>query len=255
MSRTRSQRAELDASQRAEPDALQRAAREGAVDRLQRFDGVERTVHWLNAMLFLLLVVTGAALYFTPLISLLGRRALVLQIHLYAGLMLPVPLLIAISSSWGRQLRRDIGAINRWSEADRAWLRQALRAERWHPSTELGDAGTAYVSRAGIGKFNAGQKLNAAFTAGGGLVMLATGSLLRWYQPFPLSWRAGATFVHNWLALLFFLAICGHIALALSDREALRSMLFGRISRRWAEAHAPAWLDEQVRSATQARDG
>ena len=29
-----------------------------------------------------------------------------------------------------------------------------------------------------------------------------------------------------------------------ADRRALKSMLFGRISRAWARHHAPAWLDE-----------
>ena len=101
-----------------------------------------------------------------------------------------------------------------------------------------------YRAQLRTGKFNAGQKLNAAFTVGGGLVMLASGLLLRWYRPFPLSWRAGATFVHNWLALLFVVVITGHVLMALADRDALKAMLFGRISRAWAQRHAPAWLDE-----------
>ena len=74
--------------------------------------------------------------------------------------------------------------------------------------------------------------------------MLGTGAILRWYVPFRLSWRAGATFVHNWLALIFVIVILGHIALALADREALRAMLRGRVSRAWAARHAPTWLDE-----------
>ncbi len=235
---------------------LHHAQPASTADRLLRFDGVERTVHWVNAALFLILILTGAALYFTPLISLLGRRYLILQIHLYTGLALPLPLCAAIAGSWGRQLRRDISAINRWSEADRAWLRQALRAERMDRTSQAGGAGVPFsagirrASPPALGKFNPGQKLNAAFLAGGALVMLGTGCLLRWYQPFPLSWRAGATFVHNWLALVLFLVICGHIAFALAHRESLRSMLFGRINRRWAESHAPAWLDEQSRERT-----
>ena len=32
--------------------------------------------------------------------------------------------------------------------------------------------------------------------------------------------------------------------MALADRDALKAMLFGRISRAWARRHAPAWLDE-----------
>ena len=56
---------------------------------LLRFDRVERAVHWVNAALFLVLVATGAILYLEPLRPLVGRRALVEDIHVYAGLALP----------------------------------------------------------------------------------------------------------------------------------------------------------------------
>ena len=202
---------------------------------LNRFDGVERAVHWTNAVLFAVLVVTGAALYFAPLTAIVGRRELVERIHLYAGLALPVPLILALSGSWGQALRRDIRRFNRWSRDDRRWLRAVVR-----PAAERRQV----FARVRVGKFNAGQKANAAFTAGAGLVMLASGVILRWYRPFPLSVRAGATFVHNWLALGFVIVVFGHVLMALADRQALKSMLFGRISRAWARHHVPAWLDE-----------
>jgi formate dehydrogenase subunit gamma len=202
---------------------------------LVRFDRVERAVHWVNAIMFLILIVTGAALYFTPLIALVGRRLLVEQVHLYVGLALPLPLLLGLAGGWGRALRRDVGRVNRFSDEDLRWLRGLVDSASGRRS-----AG----GRPQLGKFNPGQKLNAAFVAGGGLVMLGTGALLRWYVPFPLSWRAGATFVHNWLAVILVIVIAGHIMLALADRDALRGMLRGRVSRAWAARHAPTWLDE-----------
>jgi formate dehydrogenase subunit gamma len=93
-----------------------------------------------------------------------------------------------------------------------------------------------------VGKFNAGQKLNASFVAGAGLVMLGTGVIMRWYHPWPLSWRTGATFVHDWLALAIGFVIIGHIWMALRDWDALRSMFVGTISRSWGKRHAPAWV-------------
>ncbi|MCU1490556.1 MAG: hypothetical protein JWM85_1961 [Acidimicrobiaceae bacterium] len=225
------------------------AARETGAGWILRFDAVERVVHWTNAVLFAVLVFTGAALYFSPLIALIGRRSLVEEIHLYIGLFLPVPLLLALSGRWGRALRRDLRRFNRWSETDRRWLRSAFR----------GQSERDYVRRRlSLGKFNAGQKINAAFTVGAALVMLGTGSLLRWYRPFPLSWRAGSTFVHNWLALFFVIVIAGHVLMALTHPAVLRSMLFGRISRRWADDHAPGWVDELVleeADATEERSG
>ena len=93
-----------------------------------------------------------------------------------------------------------------------------------------------------LGKFNAGQKLNASFVAGAGLVMLGTGVIMRWYHPWPLSWRTGATFVHDWLALAIGFVIIGHVWMALRDWDALRSMFVGTISRSWGRRHAPAWV-------------
>ena len=203
---------------------------------LARFDRVERAVHWTNAILFAVLVVTGAALYLTPLIALVGRRELVERIHLYAGIALPVPLILALSGSWGHALRRDIRRFNRWSSADRRWLRvmfqpQPQRSYTAHEAPDWQIQRRPKAQRCLRSRWwarHAGQRV----------------CLLRWYLPFPLSWRAGATFVHNWLALLFVIVIAGHILMALSDRQALKAMLFGRISRTWAARHAPAWLDE-----------
>ena len=201
---------------------------------LLRFDLVERVVHWVNALLFGVLVLTGAALYIGSLGSIIGRRALVENIHVYCGLALPVPVVLALAGRWGRGFRRDIARMNRWSRADRDWFRALFKGGRDR---------FRLLSEVPLGKFNPGQKLNASFVAGAGLVMLATGVVMRWYHPYPIDWRTGATFVHDWLALGLGLVILGHIGLALRDPDAFRSMWTGRIARSWARRHAPAWLD------------
>lgn len=200
---------------------------------LARFDAVERVVHWINAALFLALIATGAMLYIAPLGALVGRRVLVENIHVYCGVALPVPLAVAVAGRWGSALRADLRRFNRWSRADRLWLGARTRRP---------EERAAVMAGIEVGKFNAGQKLNAAFTAGAGLVMLGTGAIMRWYRPWPLSWRTGATFVHDWLALGVGVVVIGHVGMALRDPDALASMLTGRISRRWAERHAPGWL-------------
>jgi formate dehydrogenase subunit gamma len=209
-------------------------APDGADGSLDRFDRVERALHWVNAALFLVLMFTGAALYLAPLASVVGRRALVEDIHVWCGVALPFPFLAALCGPWGRRLRLDVRRWNRWTAADRTWLRtlNAQRARR-----------RAILEQLEVGKFNAGQKLNAAFIAGAGLVMLGTGLIMRWYHPWPLSWRTGATFVHDWLALAVIVVVVGHVTMAVRDPAALRSMVTGRISAAWARRHAPAWAD------------
>ena len=51
--------------------------------------------------------------------------------------------------------------------------------------------------------------------------MLGTGSIMKWFEPFPLDWRTGATFVHDWFALGIWIAVVGHILFALRDPDAL----------------------------------
>ena len=123
---------------------------------------------------------------------------------------------------------------NRWTKDDRDWLRALSQ-----PGTER----RLRFREIRLGKFNAGQKLNAAFISGAALVLLGTGVIMRWYHPWPLDWRTGATFVHDWLALAAGVVVLGHIWMALRDRDALRAMVVGTISRAWAKRHAPAWLD------------
>ena len=197
---------------------------------LLRFDRGERVLHWINAVLFAVMMGTAAALYVGPISAAIGRRDIVKTIHVWTGLSLPIPILLTfILRRWGAGFRSDVRRLNRWSGDDRRWLRTRGR--------------DPFVRN---GKFNAGQKLNAAFTAGAILVMLATGSIMRWPQHFTLSWRTGATFVHDWIFIGLFFAISGHILFAVNDRDALASMVRGRISPRWARKHAPRWYEEET---------
>jgi formate dehydrogenase subunit gamma len=75
-------------------------------------------------------------------------------------------------------------------------------------------------------------------------VMIASGSIMRWFEPFPVQYRTGATFVHDWTAIATWLVIVGHISFALNDRWSLRGMVTGRVSRRWAADHHPLWAEE-----------
>ena len=191
--------------------------------RVVRFDLVERAAHWTNALLFAVCMVTAAFLYVDPLSAAVGRRELVKTVHVWAGLALPAPLVVAALGRWGAAFRRDVGRLNRWTPADWRWLRSWGRDPF-----------------AAQGKFNAGQKLNAAFTAGAILLFLGTGAIMRWFDPFPLAWRTGATFVHDWLAVALFVAVIAHVAYALRTPGAMRGMVTG-----WT----PASVDDVDRRA------
>ena len=46
------------------------------------------------------------------------------------------------------------------------------------------------------------------------------------------------------LALGIFIVVLGHVAFALTHRDALRSMFKGWVTEVWASRHASAWLKE-----------
>lgn len=202
----------------------------GPATRLARFDGAGRFLHWASAALFLVLLATAAVLYLAPLSAVVGRRPLVRDIHVVAGLLLPLPWLVVRWGVRSAALRSDVRRLARWDGHDRRWL------------VSLGRDPFARM-----GKFHPLQKLNAAFTAGSIPVMLGTGVVMRWFRPFPLEWRVGATFVHDWVSLLLFVVVAVHIAKALADREALGGMWGGTVGARWARRHHPRWHDEELR--------
>jgi formate dehydrogenase subunit gamma len=202
---------------------------------IQRFTRAERALHWATAVAVLVCAITGLILYVGPLTALVGRRTLVRDTHVVAGLAMPVPLVAAYAGRWRAALRADIRRLGRWTRADRRWL--------WSRGREATEA---------VGKFNAGQKANAAFIAGMIPIMVATGSIMRWNEPFDITYRTGATFVHDWTAIATWFVVAGHIAFALSDAGSLRGMLTGRVTRRWAQDHHPRWAAEVT--ATTERD-
>lgn len=191
---------------------------------LLRFTRAERWVHRSTAVLMGTCLLTAAILYIGPLSVLVGRRGIVVWVHVLAGLGLPVPALVGWAS---RAFRDDLRELNRFRPTDWEWLTSRDRR----------------TGRIPVGKFNAGQKLYAAFTAGAILVQFGTGVIMRYGQHWPLSLRIGATFVHDWLAAAVAVAVIGHLHLALRDRDARLGMRTGRVPTDWARREHPGWME------------
>ena len=194
---------------------------------LPRFTRAERWVHRTLGIIVGLLLITGAIMFFPDLSSLVGNRQVVTTLHDIAGWLLPVPLLLALLS---RAFRRDAGLLNRFLPADWEWLRSRDRRS----------------GRIKVGKFNAGQKLNASLTLGALIVMFGTGMVMFWSSLFTDSIRTGATFVHDWTALALGLLVLGHIWMAFNDATARVGMRTGTVPLAWAEREHGAWAAEMV---------
>ena len=194
--------------------------------RLLRFSAGERWIHRSVGVLMTILIVTAALLFIPDLGGLVGNRRTVRLIHEIAGFGLAVPLLLALLS---RAFREDTGRLNRFLPSDWEWLRSKDRRS----------------GRIAVGKFNAGQKLNAAFTLGAIIVMYGTGSIMFFSSYFPDSLRTGATFVHDWLSFALIIVVVGHMYMAFNDASARMGMRTGSVPESWARREHRGWAEEQ----------
>lgn len=185
-----------------------------------------------------ILIATAAALYIPDISVLIGNRGIVKTIHSVSGFLLPIPLIIAILFPVFRMNMREL---NRFHPHDFAWLK---RAESASISPKISNPDPVY------GKFNAGQKLNAAFSFGAILIMFATGMIMFFSSLFTDDIRTGATFVHDWLTLVIVIALTGHVYMAMKDTEARMGMRSGEVTRGWAQKHHPHWVQVNTNSAT-----
>lgn len=190
-----------------------------------RFGPTARWVHRTVAVLMIACIVTAAILYVSSLAVLVGHRQIVEIVHVYAGFALPVPILVGLASS---SYRDDLRRLNRFAPTDRRWLRSKTRRDGTIP----------------VGKFNAGQKLNGALSAGSIIVLFVTGVLMYFPSLVGLSYRTGATFAHDWFAFGVGLLVLGHMAFAFGDPEARRGMRTGRVSASWARKEHGEWAQE-----------
>lgn len=173
----------------------------------RRFSTGEVVVHGAFALLIGVGMVTAMIMWFDPLAVAIGRRELIRTVHTTAGLLAPVPLAVGFLSP---RFRRDVGRLERWTEADVQWLLARDRRS----------------GRIAVTRFNAGQKLNAALTVGAVLVLFGTGALMAgWLWSWPADVRTDATWVHDWTAFALTLAVIGHVAFALTygRGDAIRS--------------------------------
>ena len=192
---------------------------------VERFSRASRWVHWLTAIFMTVCILTAAILYNGSLAVLVGHRYVVEQIHVFSGFALPVPLVAGLLD---RAYRDDAHRLNRVTSRDWAWLRSRTRRD-----------GTIEV-----GKFNGGQKLNGALSAGSIGVLLISGVVMYVTHLAPLDWRTGATFVHDWFALAVGLLVFGHVMMASKDRYAMAGMRTGRVPLWWARREHAAWARE-----------
>jgi formate dehydrogenase subunit gamma len=198
-----------------------------APEYIERFSRTERAVHWVHAVAFLVLLATGLALYLPSLSQLVGRRPLLKDAHVYTAVGWIVALVLVLVLGDRRRLRETVRELDRFDLDDVLWLQR-------YPTPQ--------------GRFNAGQKVNAALTAAFAVLFAVSGSLL-WLGERDHRFQFASTIIlHDWLTLISLILFVGHLYLALiypATRHSLRGITTGSVRRDWAERHHPKWTRER----------
>ncbi|MFW6192538.1 MAG: formate dehydrogenase subunit gamma [Gemmatimonadota bacterium] len=199
-------------------------------DDVHRFTFAERVVHWVAAVTFVLLLLSGLALSYPSLYwltAILGGGEATRILHPWIGAAFTVSL-VAMTVIW----MRDMGL----SRRDLDWL-GSVKHYALHETERVPPAG----------KYNAGQKIFFWAMVVLGVLLLASGVVLWFPDAFPRWLRSTSRMVHYVAALGGGLFLVVHIYLGtIALPGTARGMLFGRVSRAWAKHHHLLWYRDEV---------
>src|SRR5581483_1152337 len=163
-------------------------------------------------------------LYLPSLATAVGRRPTVKDVHFWAGVGWFAALALVALAGDRRGLARTARELDAFSVEDRRWLGGRRPAPQ--------------------GRFNAGQKLNAALTAAFTRLFGVSGFLLSLGER-DTHYRCASTVVlHDGLMYASVALLAGHLYLAVihpATRHALRGMTLGTVREEWATEHHPRW--------------
>lgn len=207
-----------------------------------RFSGATRLLHWLNALPFLALLITGMLIYVPELKApeVGGYRILPL-IHVIFGVAWLLAPLTLVALVRRRALVMDVAGALTPTPDDTGWLRYASLAL-------LG----ARVRPPPTGKYNAGQKLNTWYWLLASAALAVTGLVLA--VTFFDTTLLNREFVqrvfplHELIALVSILPLAGHLYLTLinrSTRPSLPGIITGEVDAAWAEEHHGLWYERR----------
>jgi formate dehydrogenase subunit gamma len=201
--------------------------------KILRFRAFERFSHWLTAVSFVVLGLTGLNVTFGKivLLPLVGPNAFsdisqaAKYVHNFTGFSFLVGLVLIVVIFF-----RD----NLFERVDLDWLKQG--------------GGFIKNKHAPAGRFNLGEKLVYWLSLGAGVAVSASGVLL--LLPFygtDIADMQLAQVVHAVIAVLFVALILAHIYIGTLGMEgAFEAMGSGEVDLNWAKEHHDLWLARQL---------
>jgi formate dehydrogenase subunit gamma len=200
--------------------------------RILRFPPFERANHWLTAITFILLALSGLSFYhpaFYPLNQLFSGGVWTRILHPFIGAVMAISFGVMFFNY--RQL-------NLMTPTDWEWLR--------HVREMLGGDDRKVPE---AGKFNGGQKLLFWLQAACMVLLILSGIVIwRAYFSFlfPVAVIRFASVLHAATATIMIALIIIHIYAAIWTKETINAMLYGRVRHAWAKQHHPAWFRQMM---------
>ena len=210
---------------------------------ITRFNAFERFVHWMTAVCFIILAISGLNVTFGKalLLPIMSPEAFTgwSQWAKYAHNYLSFPFTIGVVLIFLMWLGGNIP-----NRTDVEWVRQGggILDPNRHPPAH---------------RFNAGQKAIYWIVVLGGTAVAISGYLLMF--PFYGTTIVGmqwAQIIHGVVAVLFIAAMLAHIYIGTIGMEgAFEAMGTGEVDLNWAEEHHKLWVDEEMERAGVAHRG
>ncbi|BBU29984.1 formate dehydrogenase cytochrome b556 (FDO) subunit [Burkholderia sp. THE68] len=197
-----------------------------------RYTPNERTNHWITAITFVLLALSGLAMFHPSmswLYAIFGGGQWTRILHPFVGCVMFLSFLILALRFWHH---------NYLDRNDVQWMKQMndVLANREDRLPE-------------IGKYNAGQKL-LFFVMVASLVLLLISGIVIWRAYFafyfPVTVIRIASVVHAATAFVLIVSIIVHIYAALWVKGSIGAMTRGTVTYGWARKHHPRWFRETI---------
>jgi len=199
---------------------------------IERYTPNERSNHWITAICFVLLALSGLALFHPAtfwLSALFGGGTWTRILHPFVGVVMFLSFMLLVIRFWHH---------NFLERSDGQWLRQ------------IGDVLTNHEEKLPpVGRYNAGQKLLFWALLASMVGLLLTGVVIwRAYFShfFPIGVIRAAALLHAFFGFVIICSIVVHIYAAIWIKGSIRAMTRGWVSYAWARKHHKGWYDEVV---------
>ncbi|ADC89594.1 formate dehydrogenase, gamma subunit [Thermocrinis albus DSM 14484] len=198
---------------------------------IERFSRWDRLLHWIVAISFLYLFLSGLGIYsprFHWLLWILGGGEFAAWLHRWVGIVYSVGVLLMFLR-WAKDFMLA-GDDIRWLKGVKYYIRGE---EEKLPE---------------VGKYNAGQKLFGWVVFVGTLVFLLSGIVMWFPGSFPSYVVRVAIVLHDVAFIIVGAGFIVHVYMGtIGVPGSLSGMITGKVSALWAMYHHPKWFKEVMR--------